>query len=171
MMKKALACMMFLGVVFSLAAAADDTSLIFNRGIGVIPVSNVSVSSTGTVTVTPNMVRGQTPGGQIWVIDELNAQVSVNGNIRVNGKGLVRGGGDNAGEGGVNVYATLSCLDTGSYGLSSTSFVGVPVSPNGNFQINGMLSPKPTFPCASPLLLIQSASNAHWFALGLSSDR
>ena len=47
---------------------------------------------------------------------------------------------------------------------------GVPVSPNGNFQINGMLSATPTFPCASPLLLIQSAANSHWFALGIVSS-
>jgi hypothetical protein len=42
MMKKALACTMFLGVVLSLPAAADDTSLTFNRGIGVIPTSSVT---------------------------------------------------------------------------------------------------------------------------------
>lgn len=38
MTKKAFACTMFLGVVFSLSAAADDTVLNFKRGIGVIPV-------------------------------------------------------------------------------------------------------------------------------------
>jgi hypothetical protein len=32
MTKKSLACTMFLGVVFSLPAAADDASLNFNRG-------------------------------------------------------------------------------------------------------------------------------------------
>jgi hypothetical protein len=119
MMKKALTCTMFLGVVFSLPAAADD--LKFNRGIGVIPTSSVAclpsappcvVGPNVTVTVNPNVVRGQQPGGQIWVIDKLNAQVSANGNITVNGKGLVLGGGNGAGgiPAGLSVIATLSAV-------------------------------------------------------------
>jgi hypothetical protein len=92
-MKKALAwTMMLLGGVFSLPAAADDTSLKFKGGIGVIPVSSVTcvpsatpyvTGPTVTVTVNQNVVRGQQPAGQIWVIDELDAQVSANGNITV----------------------------------------------------------------------------------------
>jgi hypothetical protein len=169
---------MFVGVVFSLPAAADDTSLSFNRGIGVIPVSSVTcvpsatpcvTGSTTVVTVSQNEVRGQQPGGEPWVIDELDAQVSANGNITVHGKGLLLGGGNGAGTvpAGTNVYATLSCLSTSPFELSSTNLAGVPVSPNGNFEINGVLAPTPTFPCASPLLLIQSAANSHWFALGI----
>jgi hypothetical protein len=170
---------MFLGVVFSLPAAADDASLKFNRGVGVIPVSSVTCVPSATpcvtgptVTVNQNVVRGQQPAGQIWVIDDLDAEVSANGNITVHGKGLVLGGGNGAGgvPTGTNVFATLSCLSTSPFGLSSTSPAGVPVSPNGNFQIHGGLSPPPTFPCASPLLLIQSAANSHWFALGIVSS-
>jgi hypothetical protein len=181
MMKRALAYTMFLGVVFSLPAAADDASLSFKGGIGVIPVSSVTcvpsatpcvTGPTVTVTVNQNVVRGQQPAGQIWVIDELDAQVSADGNIAVHGKGLVLGGGNGAGgvPAGTNVFATLSCLSTSPFGLSSTNFAGVPVSPNGDFQINGTLAPAPTFPCASPLLLIQSAANSHWFALGIVSS-
>jgi len=175
-MKKALACAMFLGVVFSLPATADDTGLKFKRGIGVIPVSSVTCVPSATpcvtgpaVTVNQNVVRGQQPAGQIWVIDELDAQVQTTGNITVHGKGLVLGGGNGAGgvPAGTNVFATLSCLSTSPFGLSSTNFAGAAVSPNGDFQINGTLSPTPTFPCASPLLLIQSAANNHWFALGI----
>ena len=181
MMEKALARTMFMAVVVSLPAAADDTSLKFNRGIGVIPVSTVTcvpsatpcvTGPTTTVTVSQNVVRGQQPGGQVWVIDDLDAQVSANGSITVRGKGLLLGGGNGAGgvPAGTNVFATLSCQSTSPFGLSSTSPAGVPVSPNGNFQINGMLSPAPTFPCASPLLLIQSTANLHWFALGIVSS-
>ena len=180
-MKKALACTMFLGVVFSLPASADDASLKFRGGIGAIPVSSVTcvpsatpcVTGTGvTVTVAQNVVRGQQPGGQVWVIDQLDAEVSANGNIRVHGSGLLLGGGNGAGAvpAGLNVLATLSCLSTSPFGLSSTNFAGATVSPNGDFQINGTLSPTPTFPCASPLLLIQSAANSHWFALGIVSS-
>jgi hypothetical protein len=189
MMKKALACTMLLGVVFSLPAAADDTSLKFKGGIGVIPVSSVTCvpsatyllptcvpSTRTTVTLTENFVRGQTPAGQIWVIRELDAEVSANGNITVHGKGLLLGGGNNAGglpAAGVNVFATLSCSSTATnnFLLSSALAAAVAVSPNGNFEINGTLSPTPKFPCASPLLLIQStAAGNHWFALGIVSS-
>lgn len=180
MMKKGLAHTIFLVVAFSLPAAADEASLKFKHGIGVIPVTSVTcvpsatpcVSPTETVTVTQNVVRGQQPGGEVWVIDELDAEVSANGNIMVRGTGLLLGGGNGAGgvPAGTNVFATLSCQSTSPFALSSTSPAGVPVSPNGNFQINGMLSPAPTFPCASPLLLIQSASNSHWFAFGIVSS-
>jgi hypothetical protein len=124
--------------------------------------------------VNQNVVRGQQPGGRVWVIHDLDAQVSANGNITVHAKGLVLGGGNGAGgvPAGTNVLAALSCLSTPPFGLSSTCPAGVPVSPNGNFQINGTLSPALTFPCASLPLLIQSAANTHWFALGIvGSDR
>jgi hypothetical protein len=90
----------------------------------------------------------------------------------VNGKGLVLGGGNNAGgvPAGLSVFATLSCSASGNFALSSTPLAGVAVSPNGNFQINAMLAPKPTFPCPNPLLLIQSATNGHWFALGIAGS-
>lgn len=174
-MKQALAYSIFFGMVFSLPAAADDASLTFNRGIGVDPVTcpapttppTPCAGSSGTVVL--NIVRGATPGGQIWVIDKLKAQVSANGSIQVSGKGLVLGGGNGAGgiPAGLKVFATLSCLSTGNFALSSTTLTGVAVSPNGDFQINDMLSKPPPVPCASPLLLIQSATNSHWFALGI----
>src|SRR5258708_30857799 len=101
-MKKALACTMFLGVVSSLPAAADDTKLRFKGGIGVIPVSSgVAVAPTpGTAPVVEgvnrNIVRGVQPPGQIWVIDELDAKVSANRRITVDGKGVGLGGGNSA---------------------------------------------------------------------------
>ena len=84
--EKSISLTMFLGVVFSLPAAADDTSLKFKGGIGVIPVSSVTCVPSATpcvtgptVTVNQNVVRGQQPAGQIWVIDDLDAQVSATG--------------------------------------------------------------------------------------------
>ena len=116
MMKKALACTVFLGVVVSLPAAAAE--LTFKGGIGVIPVSSgVAVPPTQPTalvveSVNRNIVRNVQPAGQIWVIDQLEATVSANGRIQVDGKGLVLGGGNNAGRapsgtGALSVFATL----------------------------------------------------------------
>jgi hypothetical protein len=178
MMKRALAYTLFFGMVFSLPAAADNANLQFNRGIGVDPVTCPAAPAVcaGTGTVVLNVVRGQQPGGQIWTINKLKAQVSASGSIQVSGKGLVLGGGNSAGgipAAGLNVFATLSCLSTGTFALSSTSLTGVAVSPRGDFQINDMLSSPLPAACPNPLLLIQSTTNNHWFALGIvgsSSD-
>jgi hypothetical protein len=168
-------------------ATADDNNsnkpvLTFNGGIGVIPVSSVSCVPSATpcvmppattLTVTQNTVRGQTPAGQIWVINQLNAQVFANGSIKVSGQGLVLGGGNTAGGApAAALFATLSCSSTSPFSLSSTPIPGTlpTLSPNGDFQIDAMLSPAPVFPCASPLLLIQSQTNMHWFALGIVSS-
>jgi hypothetical protein len=173
----ALVCTMFLGVVFSLPAAADDGGLRFKGGIGVIPVSSVTgcpaspaACVTGPpVTVNLNIVRGVSPAGQIWVIDKLDAQVSANGSIKVDGKGLILGGGNNAGRPppGTSVIATLICSTATPFTQFSTSTIGVMLSPNGDFKINDMLSPTPPSPCSSPMLLIRNAANLGWFAVGI----
>jgi hypothetical protein len=180
MMKKALACTMFIGVVFSLPAAADDASLKFKGGIGVIPVSSVidcpaspALCVTGPpVTVNRNIVRGVSPAGQIWVIADLDAKVSTNGSITVKGKGLILAGGDNAGRApALSVLATLICQPTAPFTQSSTASAGVLLPPNGDFEINGNLSPVPPVPCASPILLILNAANLTWFAVGIPSGQ
>jgi hypothetical protein len=106
-----------LGVVFSLPAAADDTSLKFKGGIGVIPVSSVTCVPSATPCVTGPTVtvdsdsesecssRPATRRPDLG--DRRSAQVSANGSITVHGKGLVLGGGNGAGgvPAGLNVFA------------------------------------------------------------------
>jgi len=175
-MKKALACTMFLGVVFSQPAAADE--LKFNGGIGVIPVSSgVAVPPTPATapvveSVNRNIVRGVQPAGQIWHIDKLDATVSANGRIHVDGKGLVLGGGNNAGRAptGTSVFATLICEPTAPFTERISSPAGVLLSPNGDFKIDDMLSPLPPAVCVSPMLLIRNAANFSWFAVGIFSN-
>jgi hypothetical protein len=165
-MKKVLTCTMFLGVVFSLPAGADDAKLRFKGGIGVHPVS--SVVAGPPVVVNRNIVRGVQPAGQIWVIDKLDAKVSASGRITVDGKGLVLGGGDSAGRAtGQAVLATLICQPTAPFTESRTSTAGVTLSPNGDFKIDDTLSPLPPDICISPMLLIRNAANLGWFAVGI----
>jgi hypothetical protein len=108
------------------------------------------------------------PAGQIWVIDDLDARVSANGSISVKGKGLILAGGDNAGRApALSVLAGLICQPTAPFTLSLTSHPGVLLPPNGDFEIQGMLSPVPPTPCTSPMLLILNVTNLTWFAVGI----
>ena len=173
-MRNILTCTVFLTVVFSLPAGADDTKLRFKGGIGVHPVSaGVAVAPTpGTApvveSVSRNIVRGVQPAGQIWVIDKLDAKVSASGRITIDGKGLILGGGDSAGRAtGQAVLATLICQPTAPFTESRTSSAGVTLSPNGDFKIDDTLSPLPPDICISPMLLIRNAANLGWFAVGI----
>jgi hypothetical protein len=92
----------------ALSGMADDTLASFKGGVGVMPVSSgVGTGATAEV-VNRNIVRGVQPTGQIWVIRKLEAKVRTNGEIEVEGEGLVLGGGNNVGRAtGQYVFATL----------------------------------------------------------------
>ena len=109
-MKKALVLVLFLVGLSPLSAMTDDTLVQFKGGIGVIPVSSGVGTAVTAEVVNRNIVRGVQPAGQIWVIDKLDARVRTNGHIKVKGKGLILGGGNNAGRAtGQSVFATLIC--------------------------------------------------------------
>jgi hypothetical protein len=156
----ALACSMVLQAIFPNAAAADDASLKFKGGIGVIPVSSVidcpaapAACVTGPpVTVNLNIVRGVAPAGQIWVIDKLDARVSANGSIKVEGKGLVLAGGNNAGRPppGVSVIATLICSAAAPFMQFSNSTAGVLLSTKWGLQDQRHALPVPPEPVCQP---------------------
>ena len=150
-----------------LSAAADDTLVKFRGGIGVIPVSSgVGTAATAEI-VNRNIVRGVQPAGQIWVISDLKAEVKADGSIRVDGRGLLLGGGNNIGlNANARVFATLICEAATPFTERSTSAAGVPLEANGDFEIDDLLSPAPTA-CASPVLLIRNAANLGWFAAGI----
>jgi hypothetical protein len=174
-MKTALACVLSVTIASPLIAA-DNTLVRFDGGIGVIPVSNVTVNpTTGAVTVNPNRVRGINPPGQIWVIDRLKAEVDTDGHISVQGRGLLLGGGNGIGtNAGQSVIATLICDAAGTQLFTTTT--PVPLAANGNFDIDDMLTPALPLPatCASPVLLIRNGGATVWFAAGipkLNADR
>jgi len=163
MLKKLAA--LFLGAVFPLASLADDTLVKFKGGIGVVPVSaGVGQAATAEV-VNRNIVRGVQPPGQPWVIADLRAEVSTDGSIKVKGKGLLLGGGNNVGlNANASVFATLFCDATVEH---STNPAGVALAPNGDFRIDDRLDSLPPSPCGSPVLLIRNAANRAWFAAGI----
>jgi len=158
-----------LGVSCSFAAANGDSLVRFKGGIGVLPVSAAAGAANADGTspnVSRNVVRGVNPPGQIWVIADLQAEVSVDGHIRVNGKGLLLGGGNAIGfNGGQSVFATLICEAAAPFTLHNTTLTGVPLEQDGDFEIDDVLTPAPG-DCASPVLLIRNLGGA-WFAAGI----
>ena len=174
-MKKALIAslpLLLIVGVFALPVRADDTLAEFEGGIGVIPVSSgVGTGATAEV-VNRNIVRGVQPAGQIWVIKKLEAEVKTNGEIKVEGEGLVLGGGNNIGRAtGQHVFATLICEAAAPFTERNSNPDGVPLEANGDFRIDDVLSPAPPESCASPVLLIRNVAGSSWFAAGiLKSD-
>lgn len=173
-MKKQLLVSMLVIAIAGLADStsnADDTLARFKGGIGVHPVSNVSGTANADGSfpdVTRNIVRTVNPAGQIWVIEDLDARVKTNGDISVRGKGLILGGGNNAGRAsGQSVFATLICEAAAPFVQLSTNATGVPLAANGDFKIDDILTPLPTGACASPMLLIRNAAGGTWFAVGI----
>jgi hypothetical protein len=161
-----------LGVGCSFAAAGGDSLVSFKGGIGVLPVAAAAgvANADGTSpSVTRNVVRGVNPPGQIWVIADLRAEVSVDGRIRVNGKGLLLGGGNAiGGNGGQSVFATLICEAAAPFTLHNTTLTGVPLAQDGDFEIDDVLTPAPS-DCPSPVLLIRNVGGA-WFAAGIPAS-
>jgi hypothetical protein len=164
-----------IGGFFASSLVADDkrhhdTLVKFKGGIGVHPISNVTfvVGPPLVVTaVSQNIVRGVNPAGQIWVIDKLEARVKTNGDIKVKGKGLILGGGNNAGRTTEQkVFATLICEAVAPFIERNTNKEGVALAVNGDFEIDDVLVPIPT-DCASPMLLIRNAAGEAWFAVGI----
>jgi hypothetical protein len=149
---------------FAPSVLAQNTLVRFEGGIGVIPVSSAAGARNANGTfpdVNRNDVRGTPPGGQPWVISKLDAEVKTNGDIQVEGEGLLFAGGNNIGtNGGQSVRARLFCDN-----VAHNSDL-VPLEPNGDFRIDDVLDPIPPAVCNSPVLLIVSGGG-NWFAAGI----
>jgi hypothetical protein len=167
--KKAAVILLTLGIVGHVGAAGRDSLVRFEGGIGVIPVSNVITNADGTfASVNRNVVRGVPAPGQIWVIANLKADVETDGSIKVRGRGLLLGGGNNIGlNANASVFATLICEATAPFVEHNTAAAGVPLEPNGDFRIDDTLTAPPSA-CPSPVLLIRSTGGTRpWFAAGI----
>jgi len=101
------------------------------------------------------------------VIDKLHARVKTNGEIKVIGKGLILAGGNSAGRTTEQmVFATLICEAAAPFIEHSTDPAGVPLSTEGDFEIDDVLEPPPSG-CDNPMLLIRTAGSGNWFAVGI----
>ncbi len=175
------ACAVVAGMLCTFGASADDkipTIVQFNGAIGSQPFANV-----GGVPVA-NDVLGIAPGGRPWELRKLRAGVDINGMLRLTGKGLLLGGGNNIGRPAIprSVQATLFCNEAGT-NLAWNSAAAA-LDAQGNFSISGPLAPvapnlltAPPNPCNLPILLIRNSTAATapggapvpgpWFAAGI----
>lgn len=166
MVKKSLAFALFLGIVFPLPAAADSHLARYEGGIG----SQSLRSGTPPDVAAPNVVRGVNPGGLPWVIARLSVDVKVDGRISVEGRGLLRGGGNDIGTATARVHARLFCNGGGAVIGSVHNSADVPSDARGDFRIDGSVTPNPPYPCANPVLLIVNGASGgagNWFVAGI----
>lgn len=165
-MAKAAVCGLLLVVVAlagtGLASAQDDAMLKFRGGIGVIPVTGVA--ATGAVNL--NVVRGVNPAGP-WRIADLEANVTFDGSVRIKGRGLLLASGNGIGtNAGASVFATLFCGPASSPTAHNSTRAALDA--DGDFRIEGFLSPAPLDTCDTPVLLIRNAAGSGvWFAAGI----
>jgi len=147
----------------SFRATADDSLITFDGGIGVDPVSGIASNAPAL-----NVVRGISPGGFPWVIKRLRADVQVDGQIHVDGRGLLLSGGNVLGtNGGQKVMALLFCGTPGANGSLGTATAHSSLEMNGDFRIDDFLTPTPPAPCENAVLLIATPGVHHWFAAGI----
>jgi hypothetical protein len=160
-------------------AAQSNTTLVSFRGaIGVEPVSAGAGTDVTSMTVTRNIVRGVQPPAQPWKIADFQAKVNADGHITARGRGLVFAGGNSVGTSllisstGTTtefmVFATLICQNVAPFVELNTK--PVPLPANGNFAIDDVLSPPPSAPCTTPVLLIRNTTNLTWFAAGIQQS-
>jgi hypothetical protein len=152
-----------LGLAFLASDAhAADPSIRFEGGIG----SQVWARNNQTNAVVDNDVFGVRPGGRPWVIERLSADIAADGMAKIDGRGLLLGGGPNVGRsGGVSVKARLICNENNVVTSFHETSV-VQLDANGDFRFSEVLNPPMPMACGNPVLLILSAGN-NWFAAGI----
>jgi len=172
MMKRlALALAGFGLVVGNVSASGSGLLAKFSGGIGADPVAGVvgPANQDGSFpSVKVNVVRGINPAGGPWRIDDLKAEIDMNGTVNVRGTGLLLANGDKIGtNANLTVFATLICEAAAPFTEHSTPLTGVALDQFGDFRINDTLDSVPES-CPNPALLIRSVAGSHaWFAAGI----
>ena len=171
------AFMVFVGMapLSQVRATESDVLVRFDDSVGVTPILSFAPPQAGDLTfanVSPNLVRGVTPSGNPWKIDDLRAVVHVDGRIEATGRGLMIIGGNSIGQSlSLRIFATLICELMPPFVEHSTNsdpqqFDPVRLDAHGDFRIDDTLTSVPT-ECAAPVLLIRSLSNDTWIAAAL----
>jgi hypothetical protein len=167
-----------LGLVVATASVAAPKAPVLVKFHGAIGVDPLTAAGGADVL---NVVRGINPGGRAWVMRDLKATVRSDGNIVVQGFGLLFASGEAIGTRGpvTHVAATLACGPADATAIKFAS-PGAPLDSSGNFQISGVLTlgaNAAVLPpaCENPVLLIRAFNpvtftQGGWFAVGIPDE-
>ncbi len=128
---------------------------------------NTMVGIPAAFTGTSMPIRGINGGGLPWMLTSANGELSADGHLVLNVRGLVLAAGANAGKNPIADFrAVVSCLTAtgGVANVSSGLFpatTGPASSGGGNARVDTFLSLPQT--CIAPLIFVTSPAGA-WFA-------
>jgi hypothetical protein len=138
----------------AVALAAED-----GGGIAVVkfhtmaPVTGQFVGATGTA------IRGLHGGGLPWALRSAQGELSADGRLRVQVKGLVLAAGPKSGTNPIPTFRAIVSFET----LSPIFTEAVPASTDGDADINTHVElPHPGF---APIIFVGPGTNAVWFAV------
>jgi hypothetical protein len=136
------------------ARAAED-----GNGIAVVkfhtmaPVTGPFVGATGTA------IRGLHGGGLPWALRSAQGELSADGRLRVQVKGLVLAAGPNSGTNPIPTFRAIVSFET----LPPIFTDPVPASTGGDADIITQVDlPHPGF---APIIFVGPGTNAVWFAV------
>jgi hypothetical protein len=138
--------------------AKEPKILEFDSMVGVPPA----------LTGTQAPIRGVNGGGLPWEIDAASGELTADGHLEIDVRGLVFAAGPNVGRNTVTSFrATVSCLtDAGAIANVTTgtfpATLGFAADGGGNAQIEADVAlPQP---CLAPIVFVTSPGGA-WFAV------
>jgi hypothetical protein len=138
----------------TVARAADDSG-----GITVVkfhtmaPVTGQFVGAGGTA------IRGLHGGGLPWTLRSAQGELSADGRLRVQVKGLVLAAGPSSGTNPIPTFRAIVSFET----LPPIFTEDVPASTDGDADINTHVElPHPGF---APIIFVGPGTNAVWFAV------
>jgi len=134
-------------------AAEDGNGIAVVKFHTMVPVTGQFVGATGTA------IRGIHGGGLPWALRSAQGELSADGRLRVQVKGLVLAAGPNSGTNPIPTFRAIVSFET----LPPIFTEAVPASTDGDANINThVYLPHPGF---APIIFVGPGTNAVWFAV------
>jgi hypothetical protein len=138
----------------TVARAADD-----GGGIAVVKFHTMSPVTGQFVGASGTAIRGLHGGGLPWALRSAQGELSADGRLRVQVKGLVLAAGPNSGRNPIPTFRAIVSFET----LTPIFTDPVPASTDGDADIDTHVDlPHPGF---APIIFVGPGTNAVWFAV------
>ena len=134
-------------------AAEDGGGIAVVKFRTMVPVTGQFVGAGGTA------IRGLHGGGLPWALRSAQGEISADGRLRVQVKGLVLAAGPNSGKNPIPTFRAIVSFET----LPPIFTEAVPASTDGDATINTHVElPHPGF---APIIFVGPGTSAVWFAV------